>query len=281
LRFPARQSKMGPMPEAVTVENVAKDFPLVRLLGPIGLPLAYADKRVLSGVSFSVGAGEVFGLLGPNGAGKTTLLKILCTLLEPNQGRAAIFDRDVVQQGAEARRLLGYCPGLERSFFMRLSARENLRFYGTLNDLAGSTLRSRISSLLADVGLEAAGDQPVRNYSTGMLQRLALARALLHQPRVLIFDEPTRSLDPAAAAWWRDYVRRELARARGCTVVLATHNLAEAEEACDRLAILHRGHLQALGTPREICRVASTPSLAEAYSRLTSADAPVALSALR
>jgi len=269
------------MPEAVTVENLAKDFPLVKLLGPMGLPLTHAHKRVLSGVSFSVGAGEVFGLLGPNGAGKTTLLKILCTLLEPNQGRAAIFGQDVVQQGAEARRLLGYCPGVERSFYMRLSARENLGFYGTLNNLSAPTLRSRIPLLLADVGLEAAGDQPVRNYSTGMLQRLALARALLHQPRLLVFDEPTRSLDPAGVAWWRDYVRRELAQAQGCTVLLATHNLAEAEEVCDRLAILHRGRLQALGTPREICREAVATSLSEAYSRFTSADTPIASPALR
>jgi len=113
-----------------------------------------------------------------------------------------------------------------------------------------------------------------------MLQRLALARALLHQPRLLVFDEPTRSLDPSGAAWWRDYVRRELVQTQGCSVLLATHNLAEAEEVCDRLAILHHGRLQALGPPREICREAGASSLAEAYSRLTSADIPVASPAL-
>lgn len=262
------------MSVAVQAESLVKEFPLVGPgLGFLRVPFARPQKRALDDISFSVAAGEVFGLVGPNGAGKTTLLKILCTLLEPNRGRAALFGHDVVREGAAVRRLLGYCPSSERSFFMRLSARENLRFYGALNDLSGPSLRSRIGSLLAEVGLEAAGDQPVRNYSTGMLQRLALARALLHQPRLLICDEPTRSLDPAAAAWWRDYVRRELAQARGCTVVLATHNLAEAEEVCDQLAVFHAARIQALGGTREICRQAGAASLAEAYLRLTSADA--------
>ncbi|MGH9779147.1 MAG: ABC transporter ATP-binding protein [Candidatus Acidiferrales bacterium] len=262
------------MSVAVQAESLVKEFPLVGPgLGFLRVPFARPQKRALDDISFSVAAGEVFGLVGPNGAGKTTLLKILCTLLEPNRGRAALFGHDVVEEGAAVRRLLGYCPSSERSFFMRLSARENLRFYGTLNDLSWPSLRSRIGSLLAEVGLDEAGDQPVRNYSTGMLQRLALARALLHQPRLLIFDEPTRSLDPAAAAWWRDYVRRELAQARGCTVVLATHNLSEAEEVCDRLAVFHAGRIQALGVTREICRQLGASSLAEAYLRLTSADA--------
>jgi ABC-2 type transport system ATP-binding protein len=212
--------------------------------------------------------------VGPNGAGKTTLLKILCTLLEPNQGRAALFGRDVVREAAAARRLLGYSPSSERSFFMRLSAQDNLRFYGTLCNLPPRTLEERSARLLAELGLSSSARVPVRNFSTGMLQRLALARALLHQPRLLIFDEPTRSLDPAAAAWWRDHVRRELARARGCTVVLATHNLAEAEEVCDRLAVFHGGRLQAQGTAGEIRRQTGVASLAEAYLRLTSSSVP-------
>ncbi len=262
------------MPEAVTVENLAKDFPVAgKLLGPLRLPLTHSHKRVLSGVSFSVGLGEVFGLLGPNGAGKTTLLKILCTLLEPNQGRAAVLGFDVVRQAAQAKSELGYCPGTERSFFLRLSARENLRFYGTLNNLTTSALAGRIPALLGEVGLQGVADEPVRNFSTGMLQRLALARALLHRPRVLVFDEPTRSLDPAGAAWWRTYVRQELVQRSGCCVLLATHNLSEAEEVCDRVAILDRGELKAAGTPQTICRTAGAASLSEAYALLTHAEA--------
>ncbi len=262
------------MPEAVTVENLAKDFPVAgKLLGPLRLPLTHSYKRVLSGVSFSVGPGEVFGLLGPNGAGKTTLLKILCTLLHPNRGRAAVLGFDVVREAAKAKSQLGYCPGTERSFYLRLTARENLRFFGTLNNLAPRTLAERIPPLLEAVGLEGVGDEPVRNFSTGMLQRLAVARALLHQPRVLVFDEPTRSLDPSGAAWWRIYVRRELAQRFGCCVLLATHNLAEAEEICDRVAILDRGELKAAGTPQGICRAAGAPSLSEAYAQLTHSPA--------
>ncbi|HSC77775.1 MAG TPA: ABC transporter ATP-binding protein [Candidatus Acidoferrales bacterium] len=258
------------MPEAVTVENLTKNFPTP---GPLLALGSGGHKRALAGVSFSLGLGEIFGLLGPNGAGKTTLLKILCTLLEPNAGRAAILGFDVVRQAAQARNQLGYSPGTERSFYLRLTARENLRFFGTLNNLAATVLADRIPALLAEVGLAEAADEPVRNYSTGMLQRLALARALLHRPRVLLFDEPTRSLDPAGAAWWRDYVRRELVQRSGCGVLLATHNLAEAEEVCDRLAVLDRGELKAIGTPREICRQAGAASLGEAYAALTRDEA--------
>ncbi|MGH9789103.1 MAG: ABC transporter ATP-binding protein [Candidatus Acidiferrales bacterium] len=269
------------MSVAVHAENVTKDFPAV---GPgldlLRLPFAQPTKRALDSVSFSVAPGEILGLVGPNGAGKTTLLKILCTLLEPNQGRAALFGHDVVREGAAARRLLGYSPGSERSFYLRLSPRDNLRFYGTLNNLPACALAERMERLLGELGLNDSADVPVRNFSTGMLQRLALARALLHQPRVLIFDEPTRSLDPAAAAWWQDYVRRELAQGQGCTVVLATHNLAEAEEVCDRLAVFHAGRVQALGTVREVCRQAGASSLADAYLRLTSAGAPPVPAAL-
>lgn len=266
---------------AVAVENLGKDFPVVgRGLGFLRLPFARPGKCVLDAITFSVGAGEVFGLLGPNGAGKTTLLKILCTLLEPDRGRAALLGHDVVREAAAVRRQLGYCPGQERSFYLRLSARENLRFYGTLNSLPPTKRRARIEAVLEELGLSDAADEPVRNYSTGMLQRLVLARALLHEPRVLIFDEPTRSLDPAGAAWWRSYIRRELAAARGCTILVATHNLVEAEEVCDRLAVIHRGGIQALSTPAGIARQAGAASLAEAYRRFTD-DAPAEVSSLR
>ncbi len=266
------------MAEAVIVENLTKIFPRVKSsnLGLFRLPFARPGKCVLAEASFEVAPGEVFGLVGPNGAGKTTLLKILCTLLAPSAGRAAVQGFDVVQEGAAARRQLGYCPGFERSFYLRLSGRENLRFYGILNNLPSSVLAERIPSLLTSLGLEGAADEPARNYSTGMLQRLALGRALLHRPRVLILDEPTRSLDPLAAAWVRDYLRRELAGQQGCAVVLATHNLAEAEEICDRLLVLAGGRPQALGSPTEVCRQTGSASLAEAYRRLIPAQPQLA-----
>jgi ABC-2 type transport system ATP-binding protein len=261
------------MTPAVEVESLGKDFPLVRGgLDWLRLPFAHPSKRVLNEVSFAVVPGEVFGLLGPNGAGKTTLLKILSTLLEPSTGRAALAGCDVVRQSAAARRQLGYCPGFDRAFYLRLSARENLRFYGALNNLRPRTLTARIGALLAALGLEDKRDEPVRNFSTGMLQRLAIARALLHQPRVLILDEPTRSLDPTAAAWLRRHLREELAGRQGATVLVATHNLTEAEETCHRLGVLDQGRLQAVGTAKEVCRQAGVASLAEAYARLTTPE---------
>ena len=264
---------MSAMTPAVEVENLGKNFPLVRGgLDWLRLPFAHPTKRVLNEVSFGVAPGEVFGLLGPNGAGKTTLLKILSTLLEPSAGRAALSGCDVVHQSAAARRQLGYCPGFDRAFYLRLSARENLRFYGALNNLPRRPLAERISSLLAALGLDGARDEPVRNFSTGMLQRLAVARALLHQPRVLILDEPTRSLDPTAAAWLRRHLREELAGRQGATVLVATHNLTEAEEICHRLGVLDQGRLQAAGTAKEVCRQAGAATLAEAYARLTTPE---------
>ena len=228
---------------------------------------------MLAGVSLSVSAGEVFGLLGHNGAGKTTLLKILATLLEPNGGRAAILGHEVVREAPAARRRLGYCPGNERSFFLRLSARENLRFWGVLNNLSSDVLARRTPALLEELGLGSAAEEPVRNYSSGMLQRLSLARALLHEPQILLLDEPTRSLDPLAALWLRNYLRDELARRQGRAVLLATHNLAEAEAICDRLAILDRGELRAVGTPAELRRQAGG-SLEDAYARFAGSDTP-------
>lgn len=263
------------MTDAITVENLGKDFPVVGSgVDFLRLPFTRPRKRALDRVSLAVAPGEVFGLLGPNGAGKTTLLKVLCTLLIPNRGRAALLGCDVVRQAAAVRQQLGYCPGYERSFYLRLSARENLRFYGALNDLSPQFLRDRIPAVLTSLGLGEVVDEPVRNFSTGMLQRLSLARALLHHPPVVLLDEPTRSLDPTGAAWLRGYLRDELAARQGCTILLATHNLTEAEEVCHRLAVLDQGQVKALGTPAEICRRVGVASLAQAYRCLTLPQAP-------
>lgn len=262
------------MVEAIEVVNLSKQFPRVGAgWGALRLPFAHGHgHHCLDRISLTVKPGEVFSLVGPNGAGKTTLLKILCTLLEPDQGRATVMGYDVVQQAAAARRQLGYCPGFERSFYLRLSARENLRFYGILNNLSPRLLALRMSDLLAALGLGTAASQPVQTFSTGMLQRLAVARALLHEPRVALFDEPTRSLDPAGAAWLRHYLRRELADRQTMTILLATHNLSEVEEICDRVAVLNRGCIMALGTPAAICRQTGAATFADAYLRLTSPE---------
>jgi ABC-2 type transport system ATP-binding protein len=208
----------------------------------------------LGGVSLDVRAGEIVGLLGPNGAGKTTLLKILSTLVLPDSGSAEIAGFDVLREPARARRVLAPVTADERSLDWRLSARENLRFFGVLHGLHGAVLEARVADLLAGVELSDAGEKLVGAFSSGMRQRLLIARALIARPQALLLDEPTRSLDPLAARAFRDFLRHEVAGRQGCAVLLATHDPDEALDLCDRIAILDRGLLRAAGTARELAR---------------------------
>ena len=170
-------------------------------------------KRVeaLKGVSLAINQGEVFGLLGPNGAGKTTLIKILATLILPDNGYSSICDYDLCNQPHHVRRMIGLVSTSERSFYWRLTGRQNLSFFAMLCDLPNSSRKNRIEELLAMVGLKEKADTPFMKYSTGQQQRLAIARALLADPRVLLMDEPTRSLDPPAASELRNLIKKELA----------------------------------------------------------------------
>ena len=206
-------------------------------------------KRVeaLNGVSLRVGSGEVFGLLGPNGAGKTTLIKILATLILPDGGDARICGYDLCNQPQRVRRMIGLINTSERSFYWRLTGRQNLKFFAALSNLSDSSGKKRVEKLLDMVGLNEKADTAFMKYSTGQQQRLALARALLSDPQVLLMDEPTRSLDPMAASEFRRFTRKELVGEQGKTVLWCTHNLKEAEEVCDRLAIIHKGKVIASG----------------------------------
>jgi ABC-2 type transport system ATP-binding protein len=193
----------------------------------------------LAGIDLEVAEGEVFGLLGPNGAGKTTLVKILAGLVLPDAGRASVAGHDVVRGSLEVRRRLGVVYGDERSFHWRLSVRENLRFYGRLYGVPASALDERIDRLLRVVDLTGAADVRVLALSSGMRQRAAIARGLLHDPQVIFMDEPTRSLDPLGAEDLRILIRDRLAGDR--TVLLATNVMGEAEELCERLMLIDRG----------------------------------------
>jgi ABC-2 type transport system ATP-binding protein len=236
----------------VRVEALTKRFVVRRRLSQLFRPGTIAT--ALAGVTIDAAEGEIVGLLGPNGAGKTTLLKILSTLTLPDSGTVEIGGVDVIRNPAEARRMLAPVSADERSLDWRLSAGENLRFFGTLHGLSGAPLRARVSQLLATVGLADSGEKLVGAFSSGMRQRLLIARGLLSQPRVLLLDEPTRSLDPLGARTFREFLRREIAGRQGCTILLATHDPAEALELCDRIAILDHGHLLALGTSAELAR---------------------------
>jgi ABC-2 type transport system ATP-binding protein len=239
----------------VRIDGLRKLFPVRRRLRETILhPRSGERTVVLDSVSLAVQRGEFFGLLGPNGAGKTTLFKVLSTLVLPDAGRVTVEGLDVERQGAAVRRVLTPVITDERSLFWRVSARENLRFYGALNGLRKGTLLSRVDELLHVVGLHDAGDKMVGKFSSGMKQKLLIARALIARPKVLLLDEPTRSLDPLSARAFRMFLREEIVGKQGCTVLLATHSAEEAFELCDRLAVLDHGRLLATGTPDELGR---------------------------
>jgi len=236
---------------ALSVRAVSKRY------GRVGLAARLLGKKrvqvqALREVSFEVREGETFGLLGPNGAGKTTLLKIVSSLIVPDTGSVAVGGHDVHQDETAARRLLGLVTCDERSFYWRLTGRQNLGFFATLYGLHGRARRSRVEELLAAVGLEHAADRRYDGYSSGMKQKLAIARGLLSDPKLVLYDEPTRSLDPLSAQNVRRWILSRRAYAPSQTHVIATNQLDEAEQLCDRVVIVNRGAVIAQGTIAEI-----------------------------
>jgi ABC-2 type transport system ATP-binding protein len=203
-------------------------------------------------IDLSVAAGEIFGVLGPNGAGKTTTLRMLATLLEPTSGEARVLGLDVVRQAREVRRTIGTVLSGDRSVYWKLTARENLQYFAALYHVPPGLTRSRIQDALAMVELTDRADDYVERFSTGMRQRLVLARALVPDPALLMVDEPTVGLDPQAAAHIRE--RISTLRDQGRTILLTTHYMEEADQLCDRLAIIDHGTIVALGTPAELKR---------------------------
>jgi ABC-2 type transport system ATP-binding protein len=233
----------------VRIRDLCKRFPVRRRWRETVLhPWRVEYAEVLRDVSFEVHRREVFGLLGPNGAGKTTLFKVLSTLVLPDAGTASVAGLDVVRDARRVTRILTPVIADERSLNWRVSARENLRFYASLNGLRGKALLERVDELLGVVELADAGEKMVGKFSSGMKQRLLIARALLCMPQVLLLDEPTRSLDPLSARRFRKFLREEVVERRGCTVLLATHSPEEALEFCDRVAVLDRGTLLTTGS---------------------------------
>lgn len=205
------------------------------------------DRQAVKGVSFDIGEGELFGLLGPNGAGKSTTIKILSTLLLPTSGRATVMGYDVVSRPTEIRRRIGYVAGGDKGLYERLSARDNLRYFAELHGITGRTQRLRLDQLLETVDLADRADDRVEGFSRGMRQRLHIARGLLNEPSVLFLDEPTIGLDPEASRDLRSTIGT--LTGQGTTVLLTTHYMYEADELCDRIAVIAQGRLVALDTP--------------------------------
>lgn len=191
-------------------------------------------------------------MLGPNGAGKTTLIKILCTLIFPSTGTAKVNGYDVLKESRKVRESIGYVTTDERSFYWRLTGRQNLEFFANLHNYYSKKAHNRVSELLSIVNLENRADDPFLSYSAGMKQRLAIARGLINDPKILFMDEPTRSLDPKAAQDARDFIHNYIVSEQEKTIFLSTHNLNEAEQLCNRIAILDEGKIMVSGTPQEL-----------------------------
>src|SRR5918995_2991606 len=230
---------------AVEVEEISRVFE------PRKKPRVIA----LDAVSLTIPAGEIHGLLGPNGAGKTTLVKIVSTVLLPTSGRASVLGHDVVDETRAVRPLLGIVFGGERGLYWRLTGRQNLEYWGALYKLSARETKARTQQLIERVGLAERADERVETYSRGMKQRLHLARGLVGDATVLFLDEPTTGMDPLAAREFRTLIA-EL-RGEGRTILLATHDMVEAETVCDRVTLIDHGKVVATESPRTLGKVIS------------------------
>jgi ABC-2 type transport system ATP-binding protein len=208
----------------------------------------------LDGISLEIKKGEVFGLLGPNGAGKTTFIKILSTLVLPDSGKALVCGIDVVKKPRRVLQHLQTVLSEGFGFERRLTARQNLMFYATLYGIPRDEAEGKIKDLLEFTGLSTKADVMFQKYSTGLSRRLLLCRALLRNSSVLLFDEPTTSLDPVAAIDFRQLLKERLAHRDGRTVIVATHNMWEAQQICDRVALINHGKIVAVESPDKMRR---------------------------
>ena len=236
---------------AVKIENLSKTYPesfprLKRFFRMKTTPAVEA----LRDVSFEIGDGEVFGLIGRNGAGKTTLTKIIATLVQPTSGIVSVKNFDSVRDEVKVRSLIGLATAEERSFYWRLTTEQNLLFFARLYGLKDADANRRIGELCDELDLNELKKRRFSELSTGNKQRLAIARAILPQPPILLLDEPTRSLDPLAAQAMRDLIKSF----KGVSILLTSHNLAEVEELCGRVAIISKGEIRAVDSPSNLRR---------------------------
>ncbi len=237
----------------IAVENVVKTF------GKRG------EVRAVDGVSFTAAAGEITGLLGPNGAGKTTLLRVLATLVVPDSGRATVDGRDVVADRAEVRRRLGVLSDA-RGLYPRLTGRENVEYYAALHGIAPAERDRRIDALVARLGLGEIAQRRAQGYSQGEKMKVAIARALVHDPDAILLDEPTNGLDIMSVRALREQLRD--LRAAGKTLLFSSHVMQEVAALCDRIVILGHGRVVATGTADELIAQSGRATLEDAFVAL-------------
>ena len=237
----------------IAVEDVVKTF------GKCG------EVRAVDGVSFVAPSGEITGLLGPNGAGKTTLLRVLATLMAPDSGRATIDGRDVIAERAEVRRHLGVLSDA-RGLYPRLTGRENVAYYAALHGIVGDERKRRVDALVERLGLAEVADRRAQGYSQGERMKVAIARALVHDPDTILLDEPTNGLDIMSVRALRGELRG--LRAAGKTLLFSSHVMQEVAALCDRIVILGRGRVVATGTAAELVAQSGEASLEDAFVAL-------------
>jgi ABC-2 type transport system ATP-binding protein len=226
--------------------------PKKRSLWPFGKKQSKALFTAVDGVDLRIQRGEIFGLLGPNGAGKSTTIRMLCTLLEPTSGTARVNGFDVVAQANDVRRSLGTVLAGERSIYWKLTGRENLEYFAALYHIPQAIAKKRVDELIDRMELKDRANELVEKYSTGMRQRVAIAKALLARPPILLLDEPTLGLDPQAARNLRELIAQ--LKQEGHTILLTTHYMEEADQLSDRIGIIDTGKVIALDTPEGLKR---------------------------
>ncbi len=241
----ARKRKRAP----VDVEIPTGEAVTVRSLNKVFHDRRRGSVQAVKDLDFSCRFGEVFGLLGPNGAGKTTTLRMLATILAPTSGTAAVAGHDVTREALDVRRKIGYLSG-NTGLYQRLTARETLEYFGRLHGLTEDRLASRVDEVLQLFDMRSFADRRCEQLSTGMRQKVSIARTILHDPPVLILDEPTLGLDILVASTMVQFI--DDCRTRGKCIILSTHIMSEAEKLCDRIGIIHGGRLRALGTLDEL-----------------------------
>jgi ABC-2 type transport system ATP-binding protein len=235
-----------------------------RAIDVAGLTRRFGAFTAVDGISFTVGAGEVFGFLGANGAGKTTAIRMLTGLLTPSSGRATVAGHDVAREAERVKRDIGYMSQ-RFSLYEDLTVRENITLYGGIYDLSDRDIRERTSRMLARLELEHAADQFVRAIPLGWRQKLAFSVALLHEPRVVFLDEPTSGVDPITRRQFWELIYQTAAA--GTTVLVTTHYMDEAEY-CDRISIMVAGRIGAIGTPADLKREFAAESIDDLFVRL-------------
>jgi len=245
-KFPARLGT-GDKPTESTPTQPKK-----RSLWPFRKKEPKALFTAVNGVDLQIERGEIFGLLGPNGAGKSTTIRMLCTLLEPTSGTARVNGFDVVEQANEVRRSLGTLLAGERSIYWKLTGRENLEYFAALYHIPQAIAKKRVDELIERMELKDRANELVEKYSTGMRQRVAIAKALLARPPILLLDEPTLGLDPQAARNLRELIAQ--LKQEGHTILLTTHYMEEADQLSDRIGIIDTGKVIALDTPEGLKR---------------------------